>query len=488
MQRSIASIGATIIILTLALDPLFQQIVTYPQRPRRNGRSSVPRVVSYNPAHYNYMDDGVKDLHPPDSLLVPTGGLITDTIEATTPPVPVFCPSDDCQWPRFQTLGVCSQCQDISRYLSFACLQESGDWKSDRARTINDTAIATSQSCGYFLNASSDSPMLMSGYNIGSDGTPGEALAARTLALHDFDSGQQYWDGSLLYKDTKVPLIDFLTVSLPIGTSPYSNSTPVAFECVMKLCVKSIESTFFNGNVSEVVVETFQNNSQSTLDLFVGNVKNGSLRHQFHNETIIPPGQNTEFRVDNKTIFEFAYALSSIIPSSLTSPNASTPYSLKYHIYTGGGLSAIFTNFTAMRPPSNVSTSVEKLATALTNVMRSNPNTTEPVFGTGSFEVYIHVRYGWLALPLVIVVATFGFLVATIGQASKAKAGIWKTSSLATLMHGLSWDAKMSGEERSLWNMEDMKDKAMNLSVHLDRYKEGGTLDCKYHKTSRKLN
>lgn len=330
--------------------------------------------------------------------------------------------------------------------------------------------------------------MLMTGYSIKTDGSLGEALAARTLALHDFDSGQKYWDGSLLYKDTNVPLIDFVTVGNPLGSSPYRNSTPIALECVLKVCVKSIETSFFNGNVSEHVMDTFQNNSQSSVDMFVGDAKNGSLRHFFHNETIILPGQDIQFQVRNDTIFDFSYALSSIIPSSLTTPNKTTPYSLKYHIYTGWETTAIFTNFSAMRSPGNVAANMEKLATALTNVMRSNPNTTEPVFGTGSYENFIHVRYGWLALPLIIVVATFGFLVITIRLASRANAGIWKTSSLATLMHGLSWDAKISGTERSTWRMEDMQDKARNLSVHMDRYKEGGTLDCEYFSLERKLS
>jgi hypothetical protein len=92
--------------------------------------------------------------------------------------------------------------------------------------------------------------------------------------------------------------------------------------------------------------------------------------------------------------------------------------------------------------------------------MRSNRNTTELVLGTRSFEIFVNVRFGWLALPLVVIVATFGFLIATILKASREKAGIWKTSSFATLMHGLSWDAKVSGNESSLWRMEDMKTKA----------------------------
>jgi hypothetical protein len=431
--------------------------------------------------------NGTKWILSPDALYTAVGGIIVDAIGAYIPPAPAFCPSNDCRWPTFQTLGLCSECKDISQYISFACLDEPGDWKAGRARTTNGTQYPPTRSCGYFLNATSATPMLITGYNVQDDGTPGEALAARIVGLHDFDSGQTFWNGSLLFKDTKVPLADFITAGIPDGVSPYSNFTPQALECVYKWCVKTIESTFIDGNLTEKVIATFQNNTQPDSDYFYHDPSINALRRMYHNESITPPGGSTEFTVHNDTALEFALAITTIMPASLTISNSTSQYFLKYQVQTGDPTRAILTNFTAMRPPSNVAANVDKLATALTDVMRSNPSTSESVFGTGSFEVFIHVRFGWLALPLVVVTATLGFLIVTIRKASRAKAGIWKTSSLATLMHGLSWDAKMSGDGGSLWRMEDMNNKARHLSVHLDRYKEGGTLDCEYHRVDRKV-
>ncbi|KAE9972415.1 hypothetical protein BLS_004043 [Venturia inaequalis] len=486
---SIASIGATITILTLALDPVFQQIVTYPQRPRANGKSSIARVVVYNPPHYSYLVNGSKYTYAPDALYNAIGGVVVNRLGSDVLPAPVFCPSDDCRWPSFQTLAVCSQCEDVSQYLTFGCLQDPGDWKADYARKANATDYPKSTSCGYFLNATSDAPMLMSGYSVSdvtADGVPGEALAARTLNLHDFDSGVKYWDGSLRFKSKKVPIMDFLTAGIPDGDSPYVNSTPIAMECVLKWCVKTIESTFVNGDLSEKVISTFENNTQTIPDRLEWNASQNRLNRFYHNESLTPSDQDTTFSVSNQTTLEFALALSSVSPASLTTTNLTAPYRLKYQILTGQPTKSILTNFTAMRPPENVTANVEKLAAALTDVMRSNQKSTEPVFGTGSFEVFIHVRYGWLTLPLIIVVATLVFLVATIRKASREQAGIWKTSSLATLMHGLSWDAKTHGDGGSLWRMEDMKNRSNSLSVYLDRYKEGGTLDCVYQPLDHK--
>jgi hypothetical protein len=154
--RSLASIGATIVILTLALDPFFQQVVTYPQRPRQFGKSSLARVVKYDPIHYHYLKNGTRWTFAPDALSTAVGGVLVDSLGAYIPPAPVFCPSDDCHWPAFQTLGICSQCQDISQYLSFACLDEPDDWKASRARTRNETQYPATRSCGYFINATSE--------------------------------------------------------------------------------------------------------------------------------------------------------------------------------------------------------------------------------------------------------------------------------------------------------------------------------------------
>ncbi|KAE9993759.1 hypothetical protein EG327_003521 [Venturia inaequalis] len=388
--RSIASIGATITVLSLALDPFFQQIVTYPQRPRTFGKSSLARVVNYDPEHYSYLKNGTKWIQAPDTLFTTIGGVVVDTLGEYITSAPAFCPSDDCRWPSFQTLGVCSQCKDISQYLTFACLEESGDWKANRPRKSNETTIPFTTSCGYFMNVTSENPMLMAGYNVAKDGSPGEALAARTFALHDFDSDKRYWDGSLLFKDTKVPLMDFFTVGVPDGQSPYSNSTPIALECVFKWCVKTMESTFTNSNLSEKVLHTFQNDTQILTDRSEFDAGRNVLRRIYHNESITPPGQDDTFRVDNQTSLEYALALSSVFPASLTAANATAQHVLKYHITTDNPTQSILTNFTAMRPPSDVPANMDKLAGALTDIMRSNTKSTELVFGTGSFEVFIH--------------------------------------------------------------------------------------------------
>jgi hypothetical protein len=51
--------------------------------------------------------------------------------------LPLSCSTSTCKWEPYQTLGVCSQCADISELLTYACLPMKLDWilSSMRPRT-----------------------------------------------------------------------------------------------------------------------------------------------------------------------------------------------------------------------------------------------------------------------------------------------------------------------------------------------------------------
>jgi hypothetical protein len=59
-------------------------------------------------------------------------------------------------------------------------------------------------------------PQLMSGYEI-RDGQVGEVLATRIYALSDPFGNEQYFNGSVLYKNVHNPVVDFILASTPDG-------------------------------------------------------------------------------------------------------------------------------------------------------------------------------------------------------------------------------------------------------------------------------
>lgn len=47
--RALAALRAAVTLLSLALDPFFQQVIEFPKRWAYQGNSSIPRVVNFEP-------------------------------------------------------------------------------------------------------------------------------------------------------------------------------------------------------------------------------------------------------------------------------------------------------------------------------------------------------------------------------------------------------------------------------------------------------
>ncbi|KAJ5766581.1 uncharacterized protein N7511_004197 [Penicillium nucicola] len=97
---SIASLGAIVTILSMALDPFVQQILSYPvqQTPGSTTQAWMPQALTFAPnanftAYTQYYNAA---LWNSDFAVNPT------------------CPSGNCTWPEFQSLGFCSKCQDVT--------------------------------------------------------------------------------------------------------------------------------------------------------------------------------------------------------------------------------------------------------------------------------------------------------------------------------------------------------------------------------------
>jgi Na+/alanine symporter len=85
---------------------------------------------------------------------------------------------------------------------------------------------------------------------------------------------------------------------------------------------------------------------------------------------------------------------------------------------------------------------MERLASAMTNVMRSNADSNEMITGKAySMEKFVRINWLWLIFPLLLLVLSLVFLVSTIVKTSKdTETGIWKTSAMPALIYGLPRD------------------------------------------------
>ena len=100
---SLASLGAAITLLSLAFDPFIQQIIDYPLREvKRNSDLAVAKQA----VKFDISDGWITPTRLHRSV---NAGIWTDNFEVNP-----ICPSGNCTWPSFDSVGWCSQCEDVT--------------------------------------------------------------------------------------------------------------------------------------------------------------------------------------------------------------------------------------------------------------------------------------------------------------------------------------------------------------------------------------
>lgn len=114
--RSLGSFGSLLTILLLGFDPFVQQILDYPARssiytsPMARALAPQLRQLDFRTNYYEKSDD----LHSPFIR----GYFSTPHQNFSVPPQ---CPSGNCTWDRFSSLGYCSQCSNLSAIAKLDC-------------------------------------------------------------------------------------------------------------------------------------------------------------------------------------------------------------------------------------------------------------------------------------------------------------------------------------------------------------------------------
>lgn len=470
--RSLAALGAMITLVSLALDPFFQQVVDFPDRwALANSTGSIPRIVRYSPFYTPEFMQGMETSFINPALRPVVGQFFIDNgtqpvpfANGTRPDIPLSCPTNNCTWPEYETLGVCSQCVEVNDMLEYACRFTKIDWSADQTGELDEANYPNGTVCGYFLNATSSTPVLMSGYIVDdntTDGSIAEALLVRTLPLTEMLTKTPVFGGSVNFKHIVNPILDALIVSAVDGAeSLIRKETPIAHECVLAWCVQTIMSSYSSGVYSENITSTYLNTTTDphpfpweSFPVEIGGELMGNVVLYTQNLTITPPTPHNNpevirssapYESDNTTVSNVLQSFDDYFPSYYTVKTGSEKPMLRYKNYLGGPALRKLA-FNPLLAPNNISHHMERLATAITNVVRSDDNSKDMLSGEAyNYENYVSVRWEWLALPLGLLLSSLVFLTATIVQSAIEgdRVGVWKTSAIATLLYGLPDDVQ----------------------------------------------
>ncbi|KAF1936136.1 hypothetical protein EJ02DRAFT_414481 [Clathrospora elynae] len=458
--RSLAALGALLIVLLLAVDTFFQQVVSFPDRwALQNASSAIPRLAAYRPRYLPYFIQGEEQGQYEENLLPTTikylygnGTTPVPFGNGTRPDIPLSCPTSSCTWPEYETLAVCSSCVEVSGLLNltYACVNTTIDWSTNWTGPLRDVPYQNGTVCGYFLNATTSAPILLSGHvvNEGDNGNwTGEALLVRTVPLTDFDTRQPlYGVGSLAFKNIRNSLLDGLVASAVNGIdSVYRHEAPLVHD-------EKINSAYMNVS-DDRIPWPWQYTEVKTGTDFVY-TQNVQLQPQTPNpsrsdSTVF----NTTYTVDNVTTSRTMVVWDDIFPSFYTAESISAEALLRYKNFRDGP-STRKLDFNPWQAPNNITRHMERLATAFTNVMRSNADSYEMLQGEAySQEKFVSIHWAWLAFPLLLLALSLVFLVLTIIKTSNnSGVGIWKTSAMPALIYSLPKETQGQFTKSSTWS------------------------------------
>jgi hypothetical protein len=245
----------------------------------------------------------------------------------------------------------------------------------------------------------------MSGYlwNTGNL-TAGEALIMRTLPLTRIITKEYlYGNGSIYFKHIRHKIQDVLIVSASDGTagSVYRNETPVAQECHLSWCVKTMKSSYTWGGYSEEVVDAVFNTTSGPFPWQATPYEDetGNYTDILYMENITIKAEDSigdpepaHFGVSNATALSIMQGFTDIFPAYTTKTNESAPPILCFKTWKSGTPWHQTLFFNPWVAPNNVTRHIERLATALTNVIRSAPSRQDVEGHAFSKDTFVSVR------------------------------------------------------------------------------------------------
>ena len=111
LLRDLSSLGGLVLLLSLAIDPFMQQITGLEDTRMVTDGKAIAQVQWF---YFNMNKTRTSEQTAAYSAIFGDDGSTT----------PFTCPSGDCSWDPYQTLGVCHQCANITSHLEldYSCL------------------------------------------------------------------------------------------------------------------------------------------------------------------------------------------------------------------------------------------------------------------------------------------------------------------------------------------------------------------------------
>ena len=500
--RSLASIGAIITVLAVAFDPFVQQLLRYPIRdvPKHSPTSFTKRALVFDARSSST-----------EFLSAIEAGIWSGASQFSSHPT---CPSGNCTWLPFRSVGWCSKCEDItsSASVSGCSYTLDGDFppRSNEShhniyRYYREVPCSVVLDYGAPGRRPVQGRVKYSAYNSHpalityapteivwmANGTNAKASMTSNLDPH-----------LVLHNTTFIgvenPLMVFAHASLKfIDESSLGKGLAIshAEQCVLSMCERTYNTSVLNGIASSTVLSTnwgaFQDydlSKNKTVFGWNGNDSNPHAKGKFDpgdqyglywianpkesGDVVLQSDSNNTDPKHSASWIEDTWhgKITRRISGSATiwgywinggwdgmpypsNPYASTPWLLNYSSDAVEEIARV-----------GLGTIVGNVAAALTQLGLDQTDAT--VSGTiGVSEVYVDVRWKWFMLPCLLELAGISFLLVTILVSKYQNVPTWKSSLYALLYHGL--EREVLHEHAIEDTVSGMRQRARSVNVRL---------------------
>ena len=345
-----------------------------------------------------------------------------------TPQLRPRCPSASCAWPSFSSIGVCSKCVNISHAIksqSYKVLVGHGLPEFISQFVLDDQNYTISW-----------------GYTGNGPGTySNESAFFNNLSYKDQWAGIWYPMSSFL---------NFRYMTRHLAADKSRIELLEASECAIYACVKTYNVSVQNGISYQDIVSTWYNASKPEPD-------SGTLSYPIH---LNPP------HLEHNRIHSGPYTFSGYARDDIVSFIGS-----KFAGFISVS-NALDVSWDQVGDPGwilaegNVSQVVKNVALAFTDAIQTGQSNREEVFGQKSkSEIFVHIRWGYLAVPVTLGVCSALFLLLTMYKTRSSQTPLWKYENLVLLYHGLEDTPERSGH--ALNDLGEMRRRAKETKVRL---------------------
>ena len=517
--KTAASIGAIVMVLALTFEPFLQQILKYPIRQSSHPSSA---AIASKASIYGVDFTSIAFSSALNSGLWDYGADFQDVLP---------CASGNCHWPAFRSVGWCSKCADVTQQASISECDVPAFWNRSidkvgcdislgdgataavvRGGLHNGSTVFTKTDCSTSFGLD-DPDCYKVNLQVDTDRVLAEAKGVVWVVHQLFQEGEYgYRDGRYVkYAIRNRTILGIRSPILVLGHAIFDDSVrghaprlKSAEKCVLTLCEReyniSVSDGVPNMNIGAInygylnvaAVRDSPSQSYASGELFEescwqsqpGNVTYEIIPYEVDG-FVDTPGQGHRRRGASKRFTDIL--LGEKVPGGAMfwankSRNAFCPVdyfseyiaqpllgtSSRYCVRIDGLPRCLDLN---IEVPSLIHANglkyvVDRVAAALTKLGHQLSN--ETVSGNViTSEVYVHVEWRWLILPIALEVIGIAFLTTTAIASNVNQTRLWKSSMLPLIFHGI----EAPGRERDVAATEvsAMEEIASTMVVRLKR-------------------